>query len=291
MSLLLSILFCFQTFAADNQQNRSQTKMPEADWSFVRRKMKAVGLSEPFIKEMREHYESKDIEEVVRLNVLLFLKKSDIHGVQVTDQAISDVKGFLKEHDAVLKKADSLYSVPGDVVASLLWIESRYGKNLGRFHVPSVYLNLLQAPRKEVQEYLLTQTGRYTDSVTPAQKRKIVQRTHDKSKFAVGELFALQRAFKWKWKLDSDFRGSFSGAFGMPQFLPSSYVNFARAVDPKAQPQLNEPDDAIMSVAYYLKMHGWKTAQKQSHVKALMAYNNSSDYANAILDLAKKSEP
>ncbi len=286
MSLLLSLLFCLQTFAAEPMA----AKVPDADWNFVRHKMKVVGLSEPFINEMKKYYEPKDLEELVRLNVLLFLKKTDIHGVQVNDKAVSDVQAFTKEHADVLKKAESLYEVPGRVVASLLWIESRYGKNLGRFHVPSVYLNLLQAPRKEIQEYLLTQTGRYTDKVTLAQKKKIMQRTHDKSKFAVGELFALQRAYRWKWKLDGDFRGSFSGAFGMPQFLPSSYVNFARAVDPKAQPQLNEPDDAIMSVAYYLKMHGWRTRQSKTHIKALKAYNNSLDYANAILDLARKSE-
>lgn len=284
MHALLALLFAFQTFAADTP------RMPEPDWAFVRKQMKLAGLSEPFIKEMQKNYESKDFEEVVRLNVLLFLKKADIHGVQVNDQAVSDVQGFMKDHEERLKKADSLYGVPGPVVASLLWIESRYGKNLGRFHVPSVYLNLVQAPRAAVQKYLLSQTGRYTDKVTPAQKKKIVKRTHDKAKFALGELFALQRAFKWKWKLDTDFRGSFSGAFGMPQFLPSSYVHFARAVDPKAQPQLDGADDAILSVAYFLKMHGWRTRQSRTHVKALKAYNNSLDYANAILALAEKVE-
>ena len=77
----------------------------------------------------------------------------------------------------------------------------------------------------------------------------------------------------------------------MPQFLPSSYVHFARSVNPKTQPALDQADDAIMSVAYFLKMHGWKTRQTKSHVKALKAYNNSLDYANAILTLAKKSSP
>lgn len=262
--------------------------VPESDWKFTRKQLKLAGLSEAFIKDLQKYYEPKDFEEVVRLNVLLFLKKADIHGVQVTDQAVSDVTAFVKEHSDRLKKANSLYGVPGNVVASLLWIESRYGKNLGHFHVPSVYLHLVQAPRADVQKYLLTQTGRYTESVTPAQRARILKRTHDKAKFALGELHALQRAYNWKWKLDSNFRGSFSGAFGMPQFLPSSYVHFARSVNPKAQPVLDEADDAIMSVAYFLKMHGWRTRQKSTHIKALRAYNNSLDYANAILMLSNK---
>jgi membrane-bound lytic murein transglycosylase B len=264
-------------------------RMPDPDWKFVRRQLKLAHLSDPFIRELKKNYESKDFEEVVRLNVLLFLKKSDYHGVQVTDQAASEVADFVKDHSERLKIAESRYGVPGKIVASLMWLESRYGKNSGNFHVPSVYLHLVQAPRVAVQKYLLTQTGRYADSVTPAQKRKIIKRTHEKAKFALRELIALQKAYKWKWKLGTDFRGSFSGAFGMPQFLPSSYVHYARAVDPKAQPHLDEADDAIMSVAYYLRMHGWNKRRKSSHVKALRAYNNSLDYANAILALADKT--
>jgi membrane-bound lytic murein transglycosylase B len=283
LTLLLPILIAMRAVGAEAPQ------MPDADWKYVRKQMKLAGLSEPFIKEMQKNYESKDFEEVVRLNVLLFLKKADIHGVQVNDQAVVDVQGFMKDYDSRLKKAEAQFEVPGRIVASLLWMESRYGKNLGRFHVPSVYLNLLQAPRADVQNYLLTQTGRYTDKVTAAQKKKIISRTHDKAKFAIGELFALQRAYKYKWKLGPEFRGSFSGAFGMPQFLPSSYVHFARSVDPKAQPQLDGAEDAIMSVAYFLRMHGWRTRQSSTHMKALKAYNNSRDYANAILTLAEKS--
>ncbi len=74
----------------------------------------------------------------------------------------------------------------------------------------------------------------------------------------------------------------------MPQFLPSSYLSFARAIAPKTQPNLDEADDAIMSVAFYLKQHGWRAADPTSRVKALMAYNNSADYANAILALSEK---
>ena len=288
------LLFSVGALAADTSPKietpptQVTAPIPDTDWAFVRKQLKLSGLSAPFIKNLESNYETKDFEEVVRLNVLLFLKKGDYHGTQVTDQAAIDVTRFIDEHKDRLKKAEELYGVPGKILASLLWIESRYGKNLGRFHVPSVYLNLVQAPRADVQKYLLTQTGRYTDSITPAEKRKIVQRTHDKAKFAIGELFALQKVFKWKWNLSADFRGSFSGAFGMPQFLPSSYVHFARAVTPGDQPHLSEPDDAIMSVAYFLKMHGWKTRMKPSHLKALRAYNNSLDYGNAILTLSNK---
>ena len=136
--------------------------------------------------------------------------------------------------------------------------------------------------------YLLTQTDRYTDSLTPEQKNEIGLRTHKKAEFALQELHALERAFKWRWKLDSDFRGSYSGAFGMPQFLPSSYVQYSRSILPKNQPALDQPNDAILSVAFYLRQHGWRPRSAPSHIKALMGYNNSLDYANAIVALSEK---
>lgn len=299
---MLSILLCgFQAFASVDVSRPTPTPSPQsasvieptapaASWSYVRKQLKLAGLRSDFIEALKANYEDKDLEDVLRLNVLLFLKKSDYHGVQVTEQAAAEVSAFVKDHRSVLKMAESRWSVDPMIVASLLWIESRYGKNLGKFHVPSVYLNLLQAPRKEMQAFLLTQTSRYTDDeITPAIRKKILQRTHDKAKFAIGELFALQKAYRWKWDLSRAFRGSFSGAFGMPQFLPSSYVHFARASRPKAQPALDQPDDAILSVAYFLKMHGWKEKSAASHLKSLRAYNNSLDYANAILSLAAKA--
>jgi membrane-bound lytic murein transglycosylase B len=153
-----------------------------------------------------------------------------------------------------------------------------------------VYLHLLQSPRKVVQNYLLTQTHRYTDQITEEQKAKILDRTHSKSDWALVEIAALEKVYRWKWKLDRGFRGSFSGAFGMPQFLPSSYVRWARSSRGRVQPDLSRAPDAIFSVGHYLKDHGWRQDRSESQITALMKYNNSRDYAMAILKLAEKLE-
>ncbi|MES2855021.1 MAG: lytic murein transglycosylase, partial [Bdellovibrionota bacterium] len=215
---------------------------------------------------------------------------TDIHGVQVSNSAAEETKEFLARYKDAFDQAEKLHMVPREVISSLLFIESRHGKNTGNFHVPSAYLHLLQAARKPVQTYLQTQTHRYTESVTPEQRKEILKRTVTKSKWALAELKALQKVHRWKWKLGTDLRGSFSGAFGMPQFIPSSYVRWARSIDHPAQPNLSKAEDAIVSVAHYLKDHGWKTEDAESRITALMKYNNSRDYADAILALAKKIE-
>ncbi len=262
--------------------------MPYPKWVFAKKKLKTEKFSAAFIKALGKEYDSRGFEEVVRLNVILYLKKSDVHGPQITEQAIDETSVFARQNKETLTKAQGVYGVSGKVVSSLLWLESRYGKNSGHFHVPSVFVDLLQAPRKEVQNYLLGQMVRYTDTVTQEKIKDVISRTRKKSEFALRELHALEGVYKQHWKIDSSFRGSYSGAFGMPQFLPSSYIRYAQSKIPGAQPALDAADDAILSVAFYLKENGWQAKVPDSQLKALLNYNNSLDYAKAILALSEK---
>ncbi|MBN8541101.1 MAG: lytic murein transglycosylase [Deltaproteobacteria bacterium] len=256
--------------------------------SFLERKLRREKFKPAFIRQMLRAYEPRDFHSVLELNVLLYLRKSDYHGPQVSDEAVTEVRDFQQAQAKWLRLAESRYGVDQNAVASLLWIESRLGKNVGNFHVPSVYLHLIQAPRVSVQNYLLSRTEKFTDSVSEADQKEIVARTHKKAKWALDELRALQKVHAWKWKVDEDLRGSFSGAFGIPQFLPSSYVRWARSRKKSTQPVLSRPEDAIFSVGFYLMDHGWKKSSREAQLAALYKYNNSHDYAAAILSLADR---
>ncbi len=262
---------------------------PKPDWNYVEQQLKASKFTKSFITEMKKNYDEDDFNEVLELNVLLFLRKADYHGPQISGDSAEEVRDFIEKHRKTLDIAEQRYKVPADVIVSLIWLESRLGNNKGTFHVPSVYLHLLQANRKPVIDYLKTKTGRFADKVTLKQMKSIPERAKRKSEWALEELRAIAKIHKWHWEVGKDFTGSFAGAFGMPQFIPSSYVVWARPLEEGKQPILEKPEDAIMSVAYYLKDHGWKTSVKKKRIEALMKYNNSRDYALAILDLAKRT--
>ena len=264
----------------------------QSDWNYVAQKMRGAGIKNDFAQALRRAYEPGDFATVAELNSLLFLRKTDDHTPQVSKQAVLDVRQFMRAHKQAFFAAEKKYGVSRSVVAALLWLESRYGNNAGRFHVASVFLSLAQVDQPQVILHLRGQAApRFTPRLTSAQSDKVERKARDKAKWALQELKALQQMYERDRQLTLSLRGSFAGAFGMPQFIPSSYVTYARASSTgKRAADLTRADDAIHSVAHYLKVSGWRQARRPSHEKALLKYNNSRDYARAILQLADLAE-
>jgi membrane-bound lytic murein transglycosylase B len=255
------------------------------DWKYAERRMLKAGLGPKFVARLKSVYETQHFEQVLELNLLLFLRKSDYHGIQVSPAAVDDVRRFMNANPGAIARARREHGVPGSVIASLLWLESRHGANKGTFHVPSAYVHLLQSERLSVQQHLQKSASNFTKKVTPKARKEITKRTKRKADWALAELKAIQTMHRANKKVLPGLRGSFAGAFGMPQFIPSSYVKWSASASKKRPADLERADDAILSVANYLHDNGWRKTGK-SHMKALMHYNNSKDYAKAILKLA-----
>lgn len=271
--------------ASSVAQKEDTSRAINAQWAFVQDKLVAEGFEPQFIESLKQNYTEKSFHQVIELNTLLALRKTDYHAPQVSDDSVAQVREFILKNKTTLFKAESDYSVDGSVIASLLFMESRYGQNTGSFHVGSVYAHLLQLKRPEVKVYLHTQATRFTPRLTRQVKDKIAKKIATKSKWALAELKAMQKIYRKHPAMASHLKGSFSGAFGMAQFLPSSYLVYAKSETTEAA-DLNQSGDAIRSVAFYLKKSGFKKNQKN----ALMKYNNSQDYAKAILRLAEKAD-
>jgi membrane-bound lytic murein transglycosylase B len=116
---------------------------------------------------------------------------------------------------------------------------------------------------------------------------KIEKRATKKSNWAINELIALEKIYKTSRIEILNLYGSWAGAFGMSQFLPSSYTNWAVDGNADGKIDLFETEDAIYSVANYLKINGWGNSIEQQR-KAVFHYNNSNAYVDAVLLLAEK---
>jgi membrane-bound lytic murein transglycosylase B len=279
-------------------QSKPKSKK-EAPLSYERvyRKLSKRKVRAAFIKELRKLEDPATLDSITRLNVLGFLRTADYSG-HLTSEATEQCRKFMNEHLTALLDAEAEYGVPKEVVTSLLWVETRHGRNLGKFSTPAVYLNLAMADHpamvRQTTELMLEEVG----SDHPRLKeyrQKIRERSKSKAKWAIDQLIALS---KMQRKLGGEVmntRGSYAGAFGWPQFIPASYLSWAKqAKSPlasNAHPNLFDASDAIHSVAHYLKAHGWQTGKKdtpEARREALFGYNKSTDYVETILTLAER---
>ena len=135
---------------------------------------------------------------------------------------------FMHAHAAKLALAETRYGVPAEIIAAIIGVETIYGKHTGRFGSFAALTTLaFDYPpradlfRRELEELLL------------------LAREEGRSPLA--------------------YRGSYAGALGLPQFLPSSRRRHGVDFDGDGRIDLaSSVDDAIGSVANFLASHGWE---------------------------------
>ena len=138
---------------------------------------------------------------------------------------------FWREHAAALARAEAEFGVPAEIIVAIIGVETYYGRNVGRYRVIDALTTLaFDYPRRgsffrgELREFLL---------------------------LARDEGFSPLVA-----------KGSFAGAFGVPQFMPGSVRRYAIDYDGDGRIDLwQSGDDAIGSVANYLARHDWLRGQ------------------------------
>jgi membrane-bound lytic murein transglycosylase B len=143
---------------------------------------------------------------------------------------------FWQDNRATLEKAEAEFGVPPEIVVGIVGVESIYGEQMGNFRV---------------LDALATLAFDFPDSHPRAAERTAYFR---------GELeqFLAWHAANRSSPLKP--RGSYAGAQGMPQFMPSSLARWGVDYDgDKAIDLTNSAEDVIGSVANYFKGYGWNT--------------------------------
>lgn len=142
-------------------------------------------------------------------------------------RALKGVK-FWNEHQQTLNYAQQRYGVPSSIIVAILGVETKYGEITGKYRVLDSLSTLSFSHtrrasffQKELLQFLLL--SRENPSINPMKTK-----------------------------------GSYAGAIGQVQFLPSNYRHLAVDASHKGYSDLiNDPDDSILSIANYLKSHGW----------------------------------
>lgn len=247
-------------------------------------------VPQEFIQKLVADPQTAFHERFVKINVTGYRKPAD-YSHNYNAASVAESKKFLAANDSLLSAAERIYGVPKHAIAAILWVETKMGKVTGNSHVASVFLSVALCNQEQylsVNKQVITADTSLDEPTRDSLMRVVEQRANKKTEWALGELQALA-------KLDTmtepmrplELRGSWAGAFGLPQFLPSSYLRWAVDGNGDGKRDLFCTEDAVMSVANYLVQHGWST-QRADQERAVWGYNNSKAYVEAVLTLADK---
>jgi membrane-bound lytic murein transglycosylase B len=194
-------------------------------------------------------------------------------------------KKFLRQHLKVLRKAENRFHVEKEVIVAILLVESRFGENIGKYRViPTLAsMAIMNSPEHLQENYLTLQEnnpGLSFEWMEDLAKRK--------AEWAYHELKCFLKIICHEAIDPLEVYGSYAGALGMPQFIPSSYLTFAVSRKSFEKWLLNK-EEAIYSIGNYLKSHGWKRNLPIKKKKQILwYYNHSEPYIETILQVAQK---
>ena len=198
---------------------------------------------EPFVEEMRLEY-GFDPQHVRQLLAQAEHKDAIIQAISrpaervrpwheyrkifITDKRIADGVAFWNEHADTLARAEQVYGVEPEIILAIIGVETAYGANKGSWRVIDALTTLgfdyeprADFFRRQLKSFLVLAREQQVDPLT--------------------------------------LTGSYAGAMGYPQFIPSSYQAYAVDFDDDGLRDIwNNPVDAIGSAANYFAEHKWR---------------------------------
>ncbi|GAB4183870.1 MAG: lytic murein transglycosylase B [Wenzhouxiangellaceae bacterium] len=199
--------------------------------AFITATAKEHGLDEQFIRELlaEAEYRQDIIDAITRPAEAK--PWHQYRNIFLTERRIKGGALFLGGHWDLLQNIEAEFGVPAEIVAAITGVETSYGGNTGSYRVIDALVTLgFYYPRRS--------------DFFSAELAHLFKLAHEESLPLI------------------DLRGSYAGAMGLGQFMPSSYRAYAVDFDDDGRRDLWQSlEDALGSVANYLKSHRWQAGE------------------------------
>ncbi|MBN1663812.1 MAG: lytic murein transglycosylase [Deltaproteobacteria bacterium] len=203
--------------------------------------------------------------------------------MKIDPALIEEGRGFMKENAGLLALVEQRFGASPRIITAILIIESRLGKYPMPYGAVTAYANLafLLDP-----EYFKDIQSKYADQYPQINDKDVMARAQRRAKWALDELYHLAHIARDLAIDPLTIRGSFSGALGPAQFIPSTFRAYGIDGDNDGTCNPFNMTDAKLSMGNYLKKSGWsESASIEQKRKAVWHYNRSAVYVNTIMML------
>lgn len=248
-SSILAVLICFAFSSICSFALASAPDMESWKKGFIKRAAKQ-GLPKEFTQKQLdkvgfdESIIDKDRNQVT-LDTTIEFREWIVKWMRQDPDRISMGKEKLKQHSELLEKIEKKYQVEKEVIVSLWGVETLFGKITGNYDIISALATLAADTRR------------------PA--------------FFEAELIAALKILHQGHINREDFQGSWAGAMGQCQFMPTSFMRYAQDFNGDGKKDIwNEPADIFASIAHYLKSNGWQYGK----TIGTLAYNTKNKQLN-----------
>jgi membrane-bound lytic murein transglycosylase B len=201
------------------------------------------------------------------------------------DWSIDKAKKYMNKYRQELDGVEKAFGVDSRVITAILLVESGLGKNTGKRSALNSLSTLASLMYPDVRSAFYKQI--------PAEKRppknKFEKAARRRSKWAYAELKAFL-TYTYQEGFDpAEIPGSFAGAMGYAQFMPSNILAYGKDGNGDGTIDLTTHPDSMASIANFLKRHGWKPGiSRKKKEKVIYHYNHSDYYVKAILKIADR---
>ena len=224
--LLVLLLFCLPAFAADHPGTEE----------FVARAVSEYGLEEAEVRALlaEAEYKQSIIDAISR--PAEGKPWHEYRQIFLTDKRINEGIDFWIENQELITAASIKFAVDEEIIVAIIGVETFYGRITGNYRSIDALVTL----------------GLYYPQ----------NLSSDRSAFFSSELMQFMQLAKKEGLPPTETTGSYAGAMGMGQFMPSSYLEYAVDFDGDGKRDLwRSTADVVGSVANYLHRHGWQAGE------------------------------
>jgi membrane-bound lytic murein transglycosylase B len=213
----------------------------------------------------------------------------DLYKDMVKPERIAQAQACYTTNLPTLTRISKKAGVPARVIASIMYVETGCGRNLGTQLVLLRLSRLAGLAAPDNVQWNFERLSSLGEEVTVQQIAARADYLRDTFLEQIPALLSLSARANVS---PFSFKGSSAGAFGIPQFLPLSLIRYGTDGNGDHHIDLESIPDAAASIGTYLAMNGWKgKLTRKEKMAVLFTYNRSEPYGATVLKIADKLQP
>ncbi len=273
--LIFSFIFSTQNAAGSKNSNNY--------FESLQKRLITDGFDKDRISELYKrpevYFERKGVSR------FLVHREASLNYNQFTSKkSIRNALKYMEQHQKTLESTEKTYGVDKEIVTAIILVETRLGMLIGGQSVLNTLSTMAALADTDVRDMFWGKVSKST-RLTREQFEKWVKR---KSSWAYKELKAFLNHTAKENMDPAAVPGSYSGAMGIAQFMPTNVLAFAKDGNDDGQINLFDHSDAIISIANFLKHYGWyRGIDGKKAYKVIYHYNHSRQYVDTILKVSE----